>query len=189
MNPDGYAANTYENANGVNLNRDFPDVVFRKSSTLGLAGTEQVSAGAEGGCCGALGMRGHPMRFRAPSEAQAGAHAAAHAPAPAQPETAAVMKLFMSRQFTAAANMHEVRGCSRVPAPLGSINTLAFPKLVPMPAMPQPVLQGDFVVNYPFDGTASGLFDYNATPDDATFRFLARVYASRNPRVRAVLCP
>ena len=44
---------------------------------------------------------------------------------------------------------------------------------------------GDEVANYPYDGNAahrSG--QYSACPDDATFRWLASVYASRHPGMR-----
>lgn len=104
MNPDGYADRTYENANGVNLNRDFPDPIY----SSGMAPTGQE-----------------------------------------QPETKAVMAWVQSRQFVASANMHE----------------------------------GAVVVNYPWDGTVSGMSVYNATQDDATFKHLASVYARRNPQM------
>ncbi|PSC74500.1 carboxypeptidase D [Micractinium conductrix] len=105
MNPDGYKDKTYENAAGVNLNRDFPDPINSPSMDA---------------------SRGE------------------------QPETRAVMDWVLSRQWVASANMHE----------------------------------GAFVVNYPFDGTASGWDAYNATQDDATFRHVSKVYAKRNPRIR-----
>ncbi len=39
------------------------------------------------------------------------------------------------------------------------------------------------MANYPYDGTPSGNTAYNPTPDDGTFRFLARTYASRHVMV------
>lgn len=42
MNPDGYTEELYENANFVNLNRDFPDPIQRKGKALTASGKEQV---------------------------------------------------------------------------------------------------------------------------------------------------
>lgn len=39
------------------------------------------------------------------------------------------------------------------------------------------------MANYPYDGTPSGITAYNPSPDDGTFRFLARTYASRHTKV------
>ncbi|GAB4823357.1 hypothetical protein N2152v2_010403 [Parachlorella kessleri] len=42
--------------------------------------------------------------------------------------------------------------------------------------------EGELVVNYPWDGTASGqIATYNASSDDETFRYLSLVYAQHNP--------
>lgn len=49
-------------------------------------------------------------------------------------------------------------------------------------------LQGAFVANYPYDGTPSGITAYNSSPDDGTFRFLARTYASRHAKVSKRCC-
>jgi len=40
---------------------------------------------------------------------------------------------------------------------------------------------GTLVVNYPYDGTASGVSDYSAGPDDGWFVSISRTYADRNP--------
>ena len=46
--------------------------------------------------------------------------------------------------------------------------------------------EGALVANYPWDGTAHGSGGYNGVPgDDATFRSLARSYASLHPKMRA----
>lgn len=37
------------------------------------------------------------------------------------------------------------------------------------------------MVNYPWDGTASGRTFYNATSEDELFRYLATTYAQLNP--------
>ncbi len=39
-------------------------------------------------------------------------------------------------------------------------------------------------MQYPWDGTASGaIATYNASTDDATFRYLSRVYSKDNPEM------
>lgn len=44
--------------------------------------------------------------------------------------------------------------------------------------------EGELVVNYPWDGSASGQPVRNTTSDDATFRHLATAYARHNPPMR-----
>lgn len=108
MNPDGYTDQSYENVNMVNLNRDFPDPVQRKGKTLVASGREQV-------CLLGWWLSKVPLWHAAgmlpvsPAVLPWADRSRRLAPAPVQPETAAVMNLFLSRHFTAAANMHEVR--------------------------------------------------------------------------------
>jgi hypothetical protein len=45
-------------------------------------------------------------------------------------------------------------------------------------------LQGALVVNYPFDNTADGSSVYSKAQDDAALRYLAKVYANRNPQLK-----
>ena len=44
---------------------------------------------------------------------------------------------------------------------------------------------GSLVVNYPYDGTASGVADYSASPDDAWLVSVSRTYADLNPPMLA----
>lgn len=106
MNPDGFALRTRENANGVDLNRNFPDRVVDKGTNLRLPGPQ------------------------------------------AQPEVRAVMEFTLNKTWTASANLHE----------------------------------GAVVVNYPWDGyTSPGMYgQLSVTPDDATFKHLARTYARKH---------
>jgi hypothetical protein len=46
------------------------------------------------------------------------------------------------------------------------------------------MLQGELVVNYPWDATADGtMATNNASSDDATFRYLSVVYSKENPEM------
>lgn len=50
---------------------------------------------------------------------------------------------------------------------------------MPALALPSPLpCQGALVANYPWDGTADKSTRYEASPDDATFKHLASVYAT-----------
>jgi len=48
---------------------------------------------------------------------------------------------------------------------------------------------GSLVACYPFDNTASGRSKYSATPDDATFIFMAKTYANAHPIMYKVSHP
>jgi len=133
MNPDGWKISTdaggkdfllgRENANNVDLNRDFPDL-----DRIVYANGDE---GANHHLLDALdGRLDHKV----------------------QPETESVMKFIMQHPFVLSANMHG----------------------------------GDLVANYPYDEGRSGEFnptEYSASPDDATFRHLARVYAANHPQM------
>ncbi|GBF96907.1 carboxypeptidase D [Raphidocelis subcapitata] len=111
MNPDGFAARRRNNANGVDLNRNFPDPIL---------------------------LAGEPADvLRRPQD-------------DAEPETRAVMALGLERRYAASANLHE----------------------------------GAVVANYPFDGYPDRSSDVrgerNPTPDDATFVWLAKLYAAHH---------
>lgn len=112
LNPDGYEAHTRGNANGIDLNRNFPD---------------PFEPGAS------------PTPFDPWSQAGR------------QPETRAIMTWSAGRpvNFTLSANFHG----------------------------------GDLVASYPYDGRPDGshVAAYSASPDDATFRALARTYALASP--------
>ncbi|XP_078428883.1 carboxypeptidase D isoform X2 [Wolffia australiana] len=97
MNPDGFTLRRRENANNVDLNRDFPDQFFPMNDDMYLR----------------------------------------------QPETLAVMNWIKEQHFTASASLHG----------------------------------GALVANYPWDGTPDSRKEYNASPDDKTFREMAKVYS------------
>lgn len=100
-NPDGTELHQRYNANGFDLNRNFPD------------------------------------QFEDPVDSTVGR----------QPETAAIMNWGYAHSPVLSANFHG----------------------------------GAVVANYPWDGTASHLSVYNASPDDPLFVSLARTYADNNP--------
>lgn len=102
MNPDGFEAKTRWNANGVDLNRDFPDRFDDEGMTSNTLGR--------------------------------------------QPETVAIMGWTQDYPFVSSLVFHG----------------------------------GELVVSYPFDGTADGRTHYAKSPDDETFRYLAREYAENH---------
>lgn len=47
--------------------------------------------------------------------------------------------------------------------------------------------EGDLVANYPFDASrVEGLSEYSKSPDDATFKHLAQVYANNHAHMAKV---
>lgn len=102
MNPDGFEAKTRWNANGIDLNRNFPDRFDDGGMTSNTLGRE--------------------------------------------PETVAIMSWTQDYPFVSSLVFHG----------------------------------GELVVSYPFDGTADGRTHYAKSPDDETFRYLARDYAENH---------
>lgn len=102
MNPDGFKLKSRYNANGRDLNRDFPDRYDQGGITSSLEGR--------------------------------------------QPETQAIMAWTMKYPF---------------------VSSLAFHG-------------GDLVVSYPMDGTPDGRSYYMKSPDDESFIYLSRLYASNH---------
>lgn len=122
-----------------------------------------------------------------------------------QPETKAVMDWTLATGFVASANMHEVWSYALRSASAalpctgyaslaaqghadGQGSVLCAQPLLPLlgnttPVPPVHVLQGDAVVNYPYDGNVWGTSAENKTQDDAAFRHLALSYSLQNPRM------
>ena len=124
LNPDGFASGRRENANNIDLNRDFPDQFLDKS--LSPKGKEQ-------------------------------------------PETKAIID-WISPNHTLSKSVREDLPARHFTGSLG-------------------LHEGALVVNYPWDGRDDGAWApsiYNASPDDNTFKWLSRFYASRNKKISSV---
>ena len=92
LNPDGFTVRSRSNAAGVDLNRDFPDPLDRRSNVPVGGGASDAHA--------AKGLSPDPdaddADFLTPSGRE-------------QPETAAIMRWILDTGFVASAAMHEVR--------------------------------------------------------------------------------
>lgn len=115
VNPDGFAAKKRENANNVDLNRNFPYTEF------------VVPSGKY--------RRSHALGGKIGDNSKA------------EIETELIMRWSERWRMHAALNYHE----------------------------------GALVANYPWDGNADGSTAYSASPDDETFKYLARTYANAHP--------